>query len=915
MKNNHAMMLLTLVLAFGLTMSGCHADSECVGNCPSDDTQEEGDGPDQVDQETDGDGPDVPDGVDGEGVDTGDVIDDEAADGPDGCSPCEYLFPNCVEDHTCCADPYGTETCNGLDDDCDGEVDEDINFDEDPRNCGECGNDCRLPHAEVRCQEGDCVFIRCLTYYQDCVEDDPLDPDTLGCEYYCVTSADDDAVCDELDNDCDCRVDEDIDLTTDIDHCGNCSTRCRFPHADAECYSPDGTPENAVCRIAACHDGYWNDDGILTNGCEYECTPCEYLEGACVLGHTCCTMDGAETCNSLDDDCDGDTDDGNPGGGASCGTDEGECVSGITTCTDGTLVCGGDTGPAMETCDGLDNDCDGTPDEPDDGEIFLPDENVPCGETRGDCEPGLTVCVGGSLDCQGGVGPASETCDGHDNDCDGSVDELPLPGVGLGCGTDTGECVAGTTACQAGGIVCSGETGPVPEVCDGLDNDCNGTPDDPWDFDNDPENCGGCGTRCADVVGPHTVYICDTRVCTVIGCEDGYWDNDANPLTCEYPCTYTGDEICDGQDNDCNGLTDLADSGMAPIANFCNQTGPCAGSAPQCTTHSGVTRWYCNYNTAVVNLDTDFLTILPEDNCDNLDNDCDGDVDETFPSKGTECSVGVGACRNTGTWVCNTSQTSVICNASAGTPGTETCNGIDDDCDGIPDNFDETAWAVIGAVPVSGSGAQYSFQYESSRPTAASCDAGTQQGSGVTVTTKACSRTGVQPWANVDWVTAREACCNLNNDNVCHYDGVGNPQRWNLCLEPHWEEICESQGHNYLFPYGDTYFGAYCNGNDYDTNCPCPGPTCPSTTGDQDEIMPSGSMASCCSTWGSQCVYDMSGNVKEWTYTETSPGSGYHVIRGGSNNSPAAGMTCQFDFTLGSESFAFYNLGFRCCYY
>jgi Notch-like protein len=471
MKNNHAMMLLTLVLAFGLAMSGCHADSECVGNCPSDDTQEEGDGPDQVDQETDGDGPDVPDGVDGEGVDTGDVIDDEAADGPDGCSPCEYLFPNCVEDHTCCADPYGTETCNGLDDDCDGEVDEDINFDEDPRNCGECGNDCRLPHAEVRCQEGDCVFIRCLTYYQDCVEDDPLDPDTLGCEYYCVTSADDDAVCDELDNDCDCRVDEDIDLTTDIDHCGNCSTRCRFPHADAECYSPDGTPENAVCRIAACHDGYWNDDGILTNGCEYECTPCEYLEGACVLGHTCCTMDGAETCNSLDDDCDGDTDDGNPGGGASCGTDEGECVSGIPTCTDGTLVCGGDTGPAMETCDGLDNDCDGTPDEPDDGEIFLPDENVPCGETRGDCEPGLTVCVGGSLDCQGGVGPASETCDGHDNDCDGSVDELPLPGVGLGCGTDTGECVAGTTACQAGGIVCSGETGPVPEVCDGLDND------------------------------------------------------------------------------------------------------------------------------------------------------------------------------------------------------------------------------------------------------------------------------------------------------------------------------------------------------------------------------------------------------------------------------------------------------------
>jgi hypothetical protein len=253
------------------------------------------------------------------------------------------------------------------------------------------------------------------------------------------------------------------------------------------------------------------------------------------------------------------------------------------------------------------------------------------------------------------------------------------------------------------------------------------------------------------------------------------------------------------------------------------------------------------------------------------------------------------------------------CESACVAAGDEICNGLDDDCDGIPDNFDETAWSMIGALPVSGSGAQYAFQYEASRPTASSCDVGTQQGSGVTVTTKACSRTTVQPWANVDWITAREACCNLNNDNVCHYGGTGLPQRWNLCLEPHWEEICESQGHNYMYPYGDTYFGDYCNGNDHDTNCPCPGPTCPTTTGDQDEILPTGSLGSCCSSWGGQCMFDMSGNVKEWTFTER--GTGYRVIRGGSNNSPAFGMTCQFDFTLGSESFAFYNLGFRCCYY
>jgi len=60
----------------------------------------------------------------------------------------------------------------------------------------------------------------------------------------------------------------------------------------------------------------------------------------------------------------------------------------------------------------------------------------------------------------------------------------------------------------------------------------------------------------------------------------------------------------------------------------------------------------------------------------------------------------------------------------------------------------------------------------------------------------------------------------------------------------------------------------------------------------------------------------MSGNVKEWTYTQRMVnGVSYREIRGGSNNVPSSGLTCQFNFVIGREDFLFYNLGFRCCYY
>ncbi|MGH8008887.1 MAG: MopE-related protein, partial [Candidatus Binatia bacterium] len=70
--------------------------------------------------------------------------------------------------------------------------------------------------------------------------------------------------------------------------------------------------------------------------------------------------------------------------------------------------------------------------------------------------------------------------------------------------------------------------------------------------------------------------------------------------------------------------------------------------------------------------------------CDGIDNDCDGAADDGF-NVGAACSVGVGACQNTGTFVCTANGQGTECNAIPGSPGPEVCNSIDDDCDGETD--------------------------------------------------------------------------------------------------------------------------------------------------------------------------------------------------------------------------------------
>lgn len=76
---------------------------------------------------------------------------------------------------------------------------------------------------------------------------------------------------------------------------------------------------------------------------------------------------------------------------------------------------------------------------------------------------------------------------------------------------------------------------------------------------------------------------------------------------------------------------------------------------------------------------------IATESCNDVDDDCDGATDEDFSAKGASCSTGLGACVASGQLVCAADELGLICDGTPGTPTDETCNGIDDDCDGAID--------------------------------------------------------------------------------------------------------------------------------------------------------------------------------------------------------------------------------------
>ena len=316
-----------------------------------------------------------------------------------------------------------------------------------------------------------------------------------------------------------------------------------------------------------------------------------------------------------------------PGGGgataAACSTEgateycyPGPAVTrGIGLCADGTHVCTGGlwgecegyTLPAAELCDDLlDNNCDG-----------VADEGCPCeqGSVRpcytgpslargvGICVVGEQSCVAGtwSSECVGQVLPAAtEPCNELDDDCNGIVDEgcSCTTGATLPCYTgpaqtrDVGLCHQGSQHCVNGQweTTCSGETTPTPEICNLLDDDCDGSVD---------EQLGttSCGTgSCTNTVSacingePQACEpLCDGVSCTSGSqCATGFCkDGRCCDTACTAPCNACVTGLC-------TPIINAYDDPECTGASSCDASGSCKKVTGQsCASPSECVSGYC----------------------------------------------------------------------------------------------------------------------------------------------------------------------------------------------------------------------------------------------------------------------------------------------------------------------------------
>lgn len=158
--------------------------------------------------------------------------------------------------------------------------------------------------------------------------------------------------------------------------------------------------------------------------------------------------------------------------GSDAGTPgKGICALGTWKCKDyydESPVCTGWVGPKEVECNKLDNNCDGKIDS-----TWRECSNA-CGKSTQFCIEGVwTVCPIQEV--------RTEVCNNYDDDCNGLIDDVafstPFCYSGPTSSIAKGECRPGFSRCYNGIQECTGEVLPKPELCDGLDNDCNGTVD------------------------------------------------------------------------------------------------------------------------------------------------------------------------------------------------------------------------------------------------------------------------------------------------------------------------------------------------------------------------------------------------------------------------------------------------------
>lgn len=353
-----------------------------------------------------------------------------------------------------------------------------------------------------------------------------------------------------------------------------------------------------------------------------------------------------------------------------CGIDTGECQKGLQTCNNGIWSeCVGEIKPVEEICDGTDNNCDGNTDE---NCSCLNGETKICGSDEGYCEKGLQTCNNGVWsDCVGEITPVAEICDEIDNNCNGNTDEgcSCSNGATKECGSDIGSCRKGEQICNNGvWSDCQGDVKPTEEICNGFDDNCDSITDNIINPPQADKHFGVCSL---------SVKVCEGTELV----EPDY------SLLQNYEQTET---LCDNIDNDCDNEIDNITKSCYSDSEETNGVGICLSGNQSCL---------------LGNWSSCEGEVLPtEELCDNLDNDCNGIIDGMTEScySGPAETNGVGECKS-GIKTCTAGNFGVCIGEVI--PIAETCDNKDNDCDYSTDEMVHLEGAICknDVPPVAGS--------------------------------------------------------------------------------------------------------------------------------------------------------------------------------------------------------------------